>query len=151
MYGLVRPAFDALILSLLMEGCRLAGGYNGEEAMVDSTATSADQFLPFSNNGLDLVSDKAVIRAGAGTLASALGQPRRLKAATGAGGSSEEPTSNEPSTTDGDDAVHEGPGEAFGKATLIISMTIFFTLIISLTILDKVLARRRSSEGEEDG
>eukprot|EP00446_Apocalathium_sp_SHHI-4_P091669 CAMPEP_0177447108 /NCGR_PEP_ID=MMETSP0369-20130122/7449_1 /TAXON_ID=447022 ORGANISM="Scrippsiella hangoei-like, Strain SHHI-4" /NCGR_SAMPLE_ID=MMETSP0369 /ASSEMBLY_ACC=CAM_ASM_000364 /LENGTH=90 /DNA_ID=CAMNT_0018919393 /DNA_START=56 /DNA_END=328 /DNA_ORIENTATION=+ len=53
-------------------------------------------------------------------------------------------------STETETLTDTGPGQQFGKAVLIIAMTLFFTLIIGLTILDKVLARRRKNEPEAD-
>mmetsp|Transcript_64947 Transcript_64947/g.167645 ORF Transcript_64947/g.167645 Transcript_64947/m.167645 type:complete len:93 (-) Transcript_64947:169-447(-) len=58
-----------------------------------------------------------------------------------------EATSNaSDNSTDTAPLKEQGPGQQFGKDVLIIAMTLFFTLIIGLSVLDKVLARRRKNE-----
>merc|ERR1712129_574914 len=77
--------------------------------------------------------------------------PRRATAANGMAN----PSPGQPSpslATDANATVqdeepegHQGPGEAFGRAALITSMSIFFVLIFGLMVLDYVWAKQRKA------
>mmetsp|Transcript_173300 Transcript_173300/g.555856 ORF Transcript_173300/g.555856 Transcript_173300/m.555856 type:complete len:158 (-) Transcript_173300:255-728(-) len=80
--------------------------------------------------------------------------PRRARAANGLGGLASGGTSASTGDWNYTEVVPvekpQGPGQAFGKIALIIAMSIFFSLIFSLMILDSVLARRRDRQVQDE-